>query len=592
MPIYQPPLRDMRFVLHDLLAVEACLRRMPAHAQTTRDLIDPILEAGSDFCARVLAPLNAVGDTEGCSLQADGSVRTPTGFKAAWDDFRAGGWNGLACSPEHGGQGLPSLLRYVLLEPLNAANLAWTMYPGLALGVYDCLEAHGTADQKAIYCPRLAQGDWAGTMCLTEPQSGTDLGLIRTRAVPAADGSYRISGTKVFISSGEHDLAENIVHLVLARLPDAPAGTRGISLFVVPKFLPEASGAAGERNGVRCNRVENKMGLHGNATCELRFEAAQGWLVGTVHQGLRAMFVMMNGARIAVALMTLGLMDAASQNALAYARERLQGRALTGAAQPGAAADPILVHADVRRMLLTQRAYTEGSRAFVYWLALNADIARHHESEFERHRATQLLALLTPVAKAFVSDAGVLVTHLAMQVWGGHGYIEENGLSQGVRDARINPIYEGTNGVQALDLLGRKLLLDGGEKFGVFVEMVGTEVDMHSAVAAMGEFTRPLATLLDEVQAVTGEIAERASEGPDAVGAAASDYLRLIGHLTLAYFWTRMAAIALAHPDELFHQQKLATARFYFAKLLPETQSLAAALRAGAGVIMQAPLAA
>lgn len=590
MSAYQAPLREMRFVLHEVLDLEGRLADMPAHAEVNGELIDSILEAGARFCTEVIAPLNAVGDAQGCTL-TDSGVATPAGFKAAWDAYREGGWNGLDCAPEDGGQGLPSLLRYVMLEPLNAANTAWTMYPGLALGVYDCLRAHGSEAQKALYCPRLAQGEWAGTMCLTEPQSGSDLGLLRTRAQARDDGSWAIHGTKIFISSGDHELADNIVHLVLARLPDAPSGTRGISLFLVPKFLPDAQGQPGERNAVRAARLENKMGLHGNATCELVFEGARGWLVGEPHQGLKAMFVMMNGARIAVALMSLGLMDAASQSALAYAQERVQGRALSTLGEASAPSAPILAHPDVRRMLLTQRALTQGCRAFVYWLALCAETARHHREAAERHRASELLAFLTPVAKAFVSDAGVTVTQLAMQVWGGHGYIEENGLSQAVRDARINPIYEGTNGVQALDLLGRKLLADGGQKFGVFVEMVEAELARATApeVASLRD---SLAALLEEVQSVTGEIATLAADSPDEVGAAASDYLRLIGHLVLGAFWLRMAAVACSHPGDTFYLDKLATARFYFAKLLPETRALAASIRAGGRVLMDAPLAA
>lgn len=588
MSAFQAPLREMRFVLHEVLELQDRLAEMPAHAEVNAELVDSILDAGGRFCAEVIAPLNAVGDATGCALTADG-VRTPPGFKAAWDAFRAGGWNGLDCAPEHGGQGLPSLLRYVMLEPLNAANIAWTMYPGLALGVYDCIEANGSEAQKTLYCPRLAQGDWAGTMCLTEPHCGTDLGMLRTRATPQADGSWAIEGTKIFISAGDHDLADNIVHLVLARLPDAPAGTRGISLFIVPKFIADERGQPGARNAVRAARIENKMGLHGNATCELVFEGARGWLLGAPHQGLKAMFVMMNGARLAVALMSLGLMEAASQSALAYAQERRQGRPLTAGAAAGAA--PILVHPDVRRMLLTQRALTQGSRAFIYWLALCAETARHHADPVARARAADQLAFLTPVAKAFVSDAGVTVTQLAMQVWGGHGYIEENGLSQVVRDARINPIYEGTNGVQALDLLGRKLLLDGGQMFGSFVETVEAQI-AAAAAPELTELRAALAALLEQVQSITGEIAGVAAESPDEVGAAASDYLRLIGHLVLGTFWLRMAAVACMHPDEPYYVDKLATARFYFAKLLPETRALAASIRAGAGVLMDAPLAA
>ena len=453
MPQYHPPIREMQFVLHELLDVEAAYREMPRHAEINRALIDQVLVEGGKFCAEVLHPINRSGDEEGCTYVGDGVVRTPKGFKEAWVQFRDAGWPTLACEPDYGGQGMPAAVGIAFQEMMNSANQAFTMYPGLTHGAYDCLLAHGTPEQKALYLPRLVSGEWMGTMCLTEPHCGTDLGMLRSRAEPQADGTYKITGTKIFISAGEHDLVSNIAHLVLARLPDAPAGTRGISLFIVPKFLPAADGTLAGRNGVKAARIEEKMGIHASATCVLDFEGAVGTLVGEPNKGLNAMFVMMNTARIGVGVQSLGLTEAAYQNAVVYARERLQSRSLTGPKAPDKPADPIIVHPDVRRMLLTQRAYLEGSRAFAYWLALHGDRAEHHPDEDERKASHDLLALLTPVVKAFLTDNGFLCTNLAMQVYGGHGYIRDAGMEQYVRDARINMIYEGTNTIQALDLL-------------------------------------------------------------------------------------------------------------------------------------------
>ena len=591
MPQYNPPLRDFQFVLHEVLDAQANLADLPAHAEVTRELIDQVLEEGGKFCAEVLFPLNRSGDEEGCHYEGDGVVRTPKGFKEAWEQFKAGGWPTLTCDTELGGQGLPYAVGMPFQEMMNSANQAWTMYPGLTHGAYDCLRAHGTPEQKATYLPKLVSGEWTGTMCLTEAHCGTDLGMLRSRAEPQADGSFRITGAKIFISSGEHDLAENIVHLVLARLPDAPQGTKGISLFLVPKFVPDADGKPGARNGIRCSRLEEKMGIHGNATCAMDLDGATGWLVGEANRGLQAMFVMMNAARIGVGLQTLGLMEVACQNSVAYARERLQSRSLTGPKAPDKPADPIIVHPDVRRMLLTQKAYTEGCRAFAVWMAIEADRAEGHPDEDVRKEAGDLLALLTPVVKAFITDSGFQTTNLAMQVFGGHGYIREWGVEQYVRDARINMIYEGTNTIQSLDLLGRKVLQDSGARLRRFGERVKALIEAEGHREEMAEFINPLADLAGKVEKLTMEIGMKAMRNPDEAGAAAVDYLRVIGHLVLSYFWARMAQVALARQDsgDPFYQSKLATARFYFAKLQPETAALIRSARAGSATLMDMP---
>ena len=587
MPQYVPPLRDIRFVLHEVLGVEQVLAELPPHAQTNRELIDQVLDEGGKFCAEVLFPLNRSGDEEGCRHEGNGVVVTPKGFKEAWQAFTEAGWPTLTCDPAVGGQGLPNAVGIAMQEMMNSANQAFTMYPGLTHGAYDCLTAHGTPEQKALYLPKLVSGEWTGTMCLTEPHCGTDLGMLRTKAEPQADGSYRITGNKIFISSGEHDLSANIVHLVLARLPDAPAGTRGISLFIVPKFLPRPDGTLGERNALLCSRIEEKMGIHANATCAMDFDGARGWLVGEPNKGLNAMFVMMNAARIGVGIQSLGLAEAAYQNAVVYAKERTQGRSLTGPKQPDKPADPIIVHPDVRRMLLTQRAYTEGSRAFAYWLALLSDRAHTHPDATQRKESEDLLSLLTPVVKAFITDNGFTNTNLAMQVYGGHGYIREWGMEQYVRDARINQIYEGTNTIQSLDLLGRKVLGDSGAKLRKFGALIAELVEEEGTSEEMAEFVNPLADLGQKVEKLTMEIGMKALQNADEAGAAAVDYLRVIGHLVMSYFWAKMARIALDHADEPFYAAKLATARFYFAKLQPETAGLIRSARAGSATLMQ-----
>jgi alkylation response protein AidB-like acyl-CoA dehydrogenase len=593
MPQYVPPLRDIQFVLHEVHDATTVLQRLAPHAEVNRELVDQVLEEGGKFCAEVLFPLNRVGDEEGCTYAGDGVVTTPTGFKDAWRQFCAAGWPTLTASPDYGGQGMPSTVGIAFQEMLNSANQAWAMYPGLTHGAYDCLRAHGTREQQALYLPKLVSGEWTGTMCLTEPHCGTDLGMLRSRAEPQSDGSFLITGNKIFISSGEHDLSENIVHLVLARLPDAPTGTKGISLFIVPKIRPNPDGSLGERNGIRCGRLEEKMGIHGNSTCAMDLDGATGWLVGEPNKGLNAMFVMMNAARIGVGVQSLGLMEVAYQNALAYAKERLQARSLTGPKAPDKPADPIIVHPDVRRMLLTQKACTEGARCFAYWLALQADIAESHEDEAERAQAENLLTLLTPVVKAFITDNAFLSTNLALQIYGGHGYIREWGMEQYVRDARINMIYEGTNTIQSLDLLGRKVLGDNGAKLRAFGEQIRAFIEDEGTNEDMAEFVNPLADLAGKLEKLTMELGMKAMGNADEAGAAAVDYLRIVGHLVMSYCWARMARVALSRVEadgdsvEPFYRSKLATARFYFAKLQPETAMLIRSARSGAKPLME-----
>jgi len=582
---YIAPLRDMHFVLHELLDVANEFKALPAYADIDTDTINQILEEGAKFTSKVLFPLNHVGDIEGCKLDpATHEVTTPTGFKEAYRQFVEAGWPALTCDPEYGGQGLPVAVYNPLSEMLNSSNQAWYMYPGLSHGAYECLHEHGTPEQKALYLPRLVSGQWTGTMCLTEPHCGTDLGLLRSKAEPQADGSCKITGGKIFISAGEHDMAENIVHLVLARLPDAPVGTKGISLFVVPKFIPNADGTLGARNPITCGALEEKMGIHGNSTCQMNLDGATGWLIGQPNKGLNAMFVMMNAARLGVGMQGLGLTEVAFQNALAYAKERLQMRSLSGPKAPDKPADPIIVHPDVRRMLLTAKAYAEGGRAFSSFIALQIDRELNHPDEAVRKEAADLVTLLTPIVKAFMTDNGWISTSEALQVFGGMGFIRETGMEQYVRDARINMIYEGTNTIQSLDLLGRKILMDNGAKLKKFGALVQAFVEENGTDEAMSEFVTPLADLGDKVTKLTMEIGMKAMQNQDEVGAAAVPYLRVVGHLVYSYFFARMAKIALAKQDsgDTFYKAKLATARFYFARLLPETAMLIRQARSGA----------
>nr|WP_295085428.1 acyl-CoA dehydrogenase C-terminal domain-containing protein [uncultured Roseateles sp.] len=590
MPQYNPPLRDMQFVMHEVLNVVDQLKALPAHADIDADTINAVLEEGGKFAAEVLAPLNLSGDAEGCSLdKTTHEVSPPKGFKEAYAKYVEGGWPSLGCDPEFGGQGLPLVLNQAFYEMMNSANQAWTMYPGLSHGAYEALHAHGTPEQKATYLPKLTSGEWTGTMCLTEPHCGTDLGLLRSKAEPQADGTYKINGAKIFISAGEHDMVSNIVHLVLARLPDAPEGSKGISLFVVPKFLVNADGTLGKRNGIFCAGLEHKMGIHANSTCQMVLEDAVGTMVGQPNKGLAAMFVMMNAARLGVGNQSLGLTEVAYQNAAAYAKDRIQMRALSGPKSPDKAADSIIVHPDVRKMLLTARAYAEGGRAFSTYVAVTLDRALASDDADERKEAEDEVALLTPIIKAFITDNAWISTSHCMQVFGGHGFIHEWGMEQFVRDARINMIYEGTNTIQSLDLLGRKILGDNGAKLKKFGKKIAAFVEEEGTNEAMQEFINPLADIGDKVTKLTTEIGMKAFQNPDEVGAAAVDYLRVVGHMTFAYFWARMAKVALEKQasGDKFYTAKLCTARFYFAKLLPETASLIRTARAGLPSLME-----
>jgi len=590
MPQYNPPLRDMQFVLHEVLNVVDELKALPAHAETDAETINAVLEEGGKFASNVIFPLNQSGDAEGCHHdKVTHDVTAPKGFKEAYKTYVEGGWPALSSDPEYGGQGLPITLNQCFYEMLNSANQAWTMYPGLSHGAYEALHAHGTPEQKKLFLPKLTSGEWTGTMCLTEPHCGTDLGLLRTKAEPQADGTYKITGNKIFISAGEHDLSQNILHLVLARLPDAPAGSKGISLFLVPKIKVNADGSLAERNPIYCGGIEHKMGIHANSTCQMVLEGATGTMVGEPNKGLNAMFVMMNAARLGVGIQSLGLTEVAYQNAVAYAKDRLQMRALSGPKAPDKAADPIIVHPDVRKMLLTARAYAEGGRALAIHTALLIDKEIHHPDEEVRKEAADEVALLTPIVKAFITDNGWIATSHCMQVFGGHGFISEWGMEQYVRDARINMIYEGTNTIQSLDLLGRKVLGDNGAKLKKFGKKVAQFVEDEGVSEAMQEFINPLADLGDKVTKLTTEIGMKAFQNPDEVGAAAVDYLRVCGHLVFAYFFARMAKVALdkRNGGDPFYKAKLTTARFYFAKLLPETAGLIRSCRAGLAPLME-----
>ncbi|WP_420473045.1 acyl-CoA dehydrogenase C-terminal domain-containing protein [Noviherbaspirillum sp. ST9] len=586
---YVAPLRDMQFVLHELLKVEDEFKQLPAHAEIDKDIINQVLEEGGKFASEVLFPLNHSGDREGCSLDKEThKVKTPAGFEAAYKQYVEAGWPSLSCDPEYGGQGLPLVVNNCFYEMLNSANQAWTMYPGLSHGAYECIHEHGTPEQKALYLPKLVSGEWTGTMCLTEPHCGTDLGLLRSKAEPQTDGTYKISGGKIFISAGEHEMSQNIVHLVLARLPDAPSGTKGISLFIVPKFLPNADGSLGKRNPIFCGAIEEKMGIHGNSTCQMNLDGAIGWLIGEPNKGLNAMFVMMNAARLGVGMQSLGLTEVAYQNALVYAKDRLQMRSLSGPKAPEKPADPIIVHPDVRRMLLTGKAYAEAGRAFCSYVALQIDKELNHPDEQVRKDAADEVALLTPIIKAFLTDNGWIATSEAMQVYGGHGFISEWGMEQYVRDARINMIYEGTNTIQSLDLLGRKILMDNGAKLRKFGDKVKAFVEANGTDEKMSEFITPLGDIGDKVGKLTMEIGMKAFQNQDEVGAAAVPYLRVVGHMVFAYFFAQMAKIALEKEasGDTFYKTKLATARFYFARLLPETAMLIRQARAGASSLM------
>ncbi len=589
MPHYRAPVEDTLFLLSDVLGVHG-RANLAGFADATPDVMEAVLREGGKLADAVLAPVNQAGDREGCTRHADGRVTTPAGFKTAYDAYVGGGWLGLSMPEAFGGQGLPQVLNTAIQEFTSGANLALSMYPGLTQGAAAALLVHGSQAQKDLYLPPMVEGRWTGTMNLTEPHCGTDLGLLRTRAAPNGDGSYAITGTKIFISAGEHDLSENIVHLVLARIEGAPAGTKGISLFLVPKVLVNEDGSLGARNGVSCGSIEHKMGIHGNSTCVMNYDAATGWLVGEANRGLNAMFVMMNEARLAVGVQGLGQSEAAYQNAVAYAKDRLQGRSLTGAKAPDKPADPIIVHPDVRRTLMQIRAFNEAARALVLWTALQSDILHRTEDAQERRTADDLMGLMTPVVKGVLTDRGFANAVEAQQLYGGHGYVEEWGMSQFVRDARIAMIYEGANGIQAMDLIGRKLPKDGGRAMMTFLGEVQTFLKDNGEDEAMAPFVRPLKTAADDLQQATMWLMQNAMGKPENAGAGASDYMHLLGLVALGTMWGRIAKAALARKaeggDTSRWDAKLVTGRFFMERTLPETALRLARIRSGADATM------
>ncbi len=584
MPSYTAPTKDMQFVIHDMLKASAS--NVPGYGELEPDFTSAVLEEAGKLSSEVLAPLNVVGDTEGCTLE-NGVVRVPTGFQEAFDQLRDGGWPGLDMPEEYGGQGMPYLLGTAVGEMFSAANQAFTMYQGLTHGAASAILAHGSDQQKDTYLPKMVSCEWTGTMNLTEPHCGTDLGLMRTKAEPQDDGSYKLSGQKIFISSGEHEMADNIIHLVLAKIPGGPEGIKGVSLFIVPKFLVKEDGSLGERNGVSCGNIEEKMGIHGNSTCVMNYDGATGYLLGEEHKGMRAMFTMMNEARIGVGMQGLAQADAAYQNALEYAKDRLQGRDVTGAKNPDGPADPLIVHPDIRRMLMDQKSFVEGARAFVLWGASLIDQSHRADDE----AAEGLISLMTPVIKGFLTDEGYDMTVQAQQVYGGHGYIEEWGMSQFTRDARIAMIYEGANGVQALDLVGRKLAQDGGKHVMAFFEMVKDFCSENKDVDGMEEFTEPLKKASKDLQQAGMFFMQNGAKNPNAALAGSTDFMHLMGHVCLGLMWGRMAKAALealegGASDATFYETKLATARYYMMRRLPATAMHLTRIESGADPVM------
>ncbi|MDO5612279.1 MAG: acyl-CoA dehydrogenase C-terminal domain-containing protein [Paracoccus sp. (in: a-proteobacteria)] len=583
MPIYHAPTRDMQFILHDVLNVSQA--GLPGYDDLDRDFTEAVLDAAGKLAQDVLTPLNATGDQQGCVLE-NGVVRTPEGFDAAFQAMKDGGWTALDCDPEYGGQGMPYIMGLATGEMFVSANMAFNMYQGLTHGAYSAIHTHGTPEQKAMYLPKMVSCDWTGTMNLTEPHCGTDLGLLRTRAEPQDDGSYLITGQKIFISAGDHDLSENVIHLVLAKAPGGGEGTRGISLFIVPKFLVNEDGSLGERNGVSVGNIEHKMGIHANSTCVMNYDAAKGWLLGDLHKGMRAMFTMMNEARLGVGLQGYAVAVAAYQNAVEYAKDRLQGRAVTGAENPSGPADPLIVHPDIRRSLMDQKSFLEGARMLAFWAAHLIDKAHSGDAD-----ADGLVGLLTPVIKGFLTDKGFDTAVLAQQVYGGHGYIEEHGMSQFVRDARITMIYEGANGVQALDLVGRKLATDGGKHVLAFFEMVKAFCKENGDGPLAADFIEPLKAASKDLQAATMFFMQNGMKNPNAALSGSYDFMHLFGHTALGLMWARMAVAAQAAldagtGDADFMNTKLATGRYYMARQLPMTRTLLARIESGADPVM------
>ena len=590
MATYTAPLRDLRFVYEELFDAEE-ITALEAYRDATPDLVSAIYEEGAKLCQNELFPLNRSGDEEGCHFE-NGNVRTPEGFRSAYAAYVDGGWGGLNCAPEFGGQGMPHSVNIALEEMLCSANLSFSTYPGLTRGVYRALRVFGSEAIKQLYLPRLVSGKWSGTMCLTEPHCGTDLGLLRTRAEPTKQDNYRITGTKIFITAGEHDLTENIVHLVLARLPDSPKGIKGISLFLVPKFMPNEQGEPGVRNSVTCASIEHKMGIKASATCVMNLQEATGWLVGQPHRGMQAMFTMMNDARLGVGVQGLGIAEIAYQAAGAYAKERLQGRSITGTKQPEKPADPLIVHPDIRRILLTMRSFTEGARALTCWVARNLDFRDKAETEEARQAADDFVQVMTPIVKAFLTDYGFEVTNMGLQVHGGHGYIRETGVEQYVRDARITQIYEGANGIQALDLVGRKMPAHAGRYLRSFFHPVQRWIEEQSTNTELQPFVLSISKAFGRLQLATGHIAQAGLRNPDEGGAAASEYLRLFGLVALGYLWARMAQISIEKQggdDNAFYAAKIVTARFFMERVLPQTGSLFAAIMSGSSTMMEFP---
>jgi alkylation response protein AidB-like acyl-CoA dehydrogenase len=577
---YKAPLRDMRFILNEVFEVSRLWAQLPALAEVVdEDTASAVLEEAGKVIAATIAPLNRSGDEEGCSW-TDGAVKTPTGFPEAYQSYAEGGWTSVGGDPQFGGMGMPKVISAQVEEMLNSANLSFGLYPMLTAGACLSINAHANEELKEKYLPNLYAGVWAGSMCLTEPHAGTDLGIIRTKAEPQADGSYKVSGTKIFITGGEHDLTENIIHLVLARLPDAPAGPKGISLFLVPKLMVNGDGSLGEQNSLSCGSIEHKMGIKASATCVMNFDGATGWIIDAPNKGLAAMFTMMNYERLGVAIQGLSLGERSYQNAVEYARDRIQSRAPTGPAAKDLAADPIIVHPDVRRMLLTMKALNEGGRAFSSYVALQLDTAKFSDDAATRQRAQELVVLLTPVAKAFLTDMALETTVHGQQIFGGHGYIREWGQEQLIRDCRITQIYEGTNGIQALDLLGRKVVGSGGAFYKHFAEEIKAFTD--SADASLAEFVEPLKAAITNLEQMTVDLLERAKDNPNEVGAASVEYLHVFGYTAYAYMWALMGRTALSRQDQdVFYKTKLGTARFFFARLLPRIYSLTASVKAG-----------